>query len=142
MRADFLQNHIHIVHLPLEIGIGRIDNVQQHICQSRFLKRRRKRRHQLVRQIADETDCIRQNHARLVRQEQTPRRRIQRGKKLVFRQHVRLGQTVEQAGFARVGITDDGKGFQTTFHPRFAARGTLFFHLRQLFFQRRDFLPD
>ena len=43
MRADFLQNHIHIVHLPLEIGIGRIDDVQQHIRQSRFLQRRRKR---------------------------------------------------------------------------------------------------
>ena len=37
-----------------------------------------------------------------------PRRRVERGEELVLHEHVRAGEFLEQAGFARVGVTDDG----------------------------------
>ena len=87
-----------------------------------------------MRQITDEADGIGQNHARLVRQEQPSRCGIQSGEQLVFRQYVRFGQAVEQAGFSSIGIADNGKGFQTAAHARFTACGTLFADIGKLFF--------
>ena len=95
-----------------------------------------------MRQIADEADGIGQNHARLMRQEKPARSGIQSSEQLVFRQYVCFGQAVEQAGFSGIGIADNGKGFQTAAHARFAARGALFADIGKLFFQCRDFLSD
>ena len=77
-----------------------------------------------------------------MRQEKPARSGIQSSEQLVFRQYVCFGQAVEQAGFSGIGIADNGKGFQTAAHARFAARGALFADIGKLFFQCRDFLSD
>ena len=58
MCTDFFEHGIYIVHLPLEIGVAGIDHMQQHIGQCGFFQCGGKRRYQLVRQIAYETDRV------------------------------------------------------------------------------------
>ena len=61
---------------------------------------------QMVRQIADETDRVAQQHRPPAGQLPAPRARVERGEQLVFGQHVGAGERVEQRALAGVRVAD------------------------------------
>src|SRR5690554_545093 len=69
-----------------------------------FFQRGMERCDQRMWQITDETDGIRQHKLRAFANIETTGRRIKRCKQLVSREGLRLGQRIEQRGFASVGI--------------------------------------
>ena len=73
-----------------------------------FFERRAERGHELRRQIGNEPDGVRQDRLVDPRQADRAHRRVERGEQQVFGHHVCAGQAVEQRGFARIGIADQG----------------------------------
>ena len=69
-----------------------------------------------------------------MRQEKPTRSGIQSGEQLVFRQYVRFGQAVEQAGFSGIGVAGEGEGGQAAALAGFAAGGALPFDGFEPFF--------
>ena len=94
------------------------------------------RLHQLVRQTADQTDCINQHHPAPVRQVERAGGRVQRRKQHILCQHARIGQGVEQGGFAHVGVAHDGNRHHVVLLPALAQQAAAFFQCLQLLFQR------
>ena len=109
--------------------------MQQHIGLRGFFQRGGKCRNQFVRQIADESDGIGQDNAAFGTDVQPPCRGVECGEQLVFRIYARLGQPVEQAGFADIGIADQRKRFDSARFAGLAAQRALFFEAGKLFFQ-------
>lgn len=135
---DFLQYVFHVFNLLPAVPGGSIDDVQQHIGLHGFFQGGGKGGNQFVRQIADESDGIGQDNAACGTDVQPPHRRVESGEKLVFRIYARLGQPVEQAGFADIGIADQRKRFDSARLAGLAAQGALFFEVGKLFFQGVD----
>jgi hypothetical protein len=83
--------------------------MQQQIGLCRLLEGRLERRHQGVRQVADETDRVGQHYARAGPSMNTRREVVSRvANKLVGGIGARLGQGVEQRALAGVGVTHQG----------------------------------
>lgn len=80
--------------------------MQQQRCLPRFLQRRLKGGDQVVRKMPDKPYGIRQHRIANVRDVDAPQRGIQRGKQLIRRVNLGGCHTVEQGGFAGVGIAD------------------------------------
>ena len=116
--------------------------MQQHICLGGFLKRGGKGGNQFVRQIADKAHGIGQDDAAFRIDIQPPCRSVQCCKQLVLCICARFGQTIEQRGFAYIGITDQCEGFNSARFARFTAEGALFFEVGKLFFQGVDPMGD
>ena len=108
LRADFLQHGIHGLNLLLGLRMADVHDVQQQVRLHDFFQRGLERLDQAVRQFADETDRVGQQHVLVRRQPQPARGRVERGEQHVLGQHVRAGERVEQGGFAGVGVADDG----------------------------------
>ncbi len=62
------------------------------------------RLHQLVRQLADEPDGVREQDRLAAGQGQTARAGVERREQAVLDQHARVGESVEQRGLAGVGV--------------------------------------
>ena len=71
-----------------------------------FLQRGAKRRHQLRRQVGDESDGVRQHRLAAMRQAERAQGRVQRRKQHVGGLHVGAGQAIEQRRFSGVGVAD------------------------------------
>ena len=110
--TDLCKYGVDVVDLAQMIGIGGIDDVQQHIGQRGFFEGGGKGGYQPVRQVAHEADGVGENQAGFGGEVEPPRGGVECGEELVLREDVGFGQAVEQAGFAGVGVADDGKGFQ------------------------------
>lgn len=76
----------------------------------RFFQSRLERFYQLVRQPAHQPYGIDEHNSSPVRQRQRTGSRIQGGKQLILRQNARIGECVEQGGFAYIGVTYNGYG--------------------------------
>ena len=61
VRVDLFENRIHSLNIFLHTEICRINNVQQQCRLTRLLQGGFKRRHQVVRQMTDKPDGIRQH---------------------------------------------------------------------------------
>ena len=136
---DFGQHIVHVFDFAFVFGVGRIDHVEQHVCQCGFFQRGGESGHQFMRQVLHETDGIGQDDAVFGREIQFARGGVERGEKLVFGQYVGFGKAVEQCGFAGIRVAHDGKGFHAAGLACLAACFALFFHLRQLSAQGGDF---
>ncbi len=108
--ADLLQHRLHLVDVVLARTCGDIDNMQQQVGADSFLQRGLERLDQLVRQMGDESHCIRHDNRAHLFQLQPTQGRVEGGKQLVRGIHLRVRQPVEQGGLARVGIAHQRNG--------------------------------
>src|SRR5690606_4056514 len=106
--ADLAQHQMHLLDIGSPLGIGGVDHMQQQIGLTGFLQRGTESLYQLVRQMADETYGIGQHDRAYIGQLDAAQGRIQGREQLIGGVHRRLGQPVEQGGFAGVGIADQG----------------------------------
>ena len=110
----------------------RVGNVQQQeddVRIYRILQRGAEGTDQMVRQFANESYRIGQQNRLPAGQGELARCRIERGKQLVLCQNAGTCQRVEQGGFARVGVADDGDAGQTApviSVPRPVRRGAVY----------------
>ena len=86
----------------ITVGGGRIHHVQQQRGVVDLLQRGAERRHQVLRQVADEAHRVGQDVLGLVREAQPSRRRVQRREELVLREDLGPGQRVQQRRLAGV----------------------------------------
>ena len=100
----------HVVDLRDALGALRIrgvDDVQQQVRLARFLQRRAERRHELVRQVADETRPYRRAPMSSPGASvQAAHRRVERREQLVGGIRVRRGQPIEQRRLAGIRVAD------------------------------------
>ena len=94
--------------LDLALGLGArcINDVQKQVGLTSLLERGLERRDQGVRQVADETNRIREQPAAAAAEPPPPGARVQCREQLVLDQHAGLGEGVHERALARVGITD------------------------------------
>ena len=74
----------------------------------------------------------------MIRQNEFPRCRIERCKKLIFHKGIRTGQPIQQRGFSRIGVSDDRRERKALPDSSFALNIALFAHFRKFFLQLRD----
>ena len=103
--ADLGQHAVDLVDVFVAPRIADVDHVQQQRRLARLGERGLERRHQLVRQLADETDGVGHHHRGVARQHDAPHRGIERREQLVGDVGVGAGQRAEQRGLAGVGVT-------------------------------------
>ena len=60
---DFSQYIVHVFDFAFVFGVGRINHVEQHVCQRGFFQRGGEGGHQFVRQVLHEADGIGQDNA-------------------------------------------------------------------------------
>ena len=97
---------------------------------------------QLVRQLADEADGVRDHHRGVTRQHDAPNGGIQGCEQLVGDIRVGAGQGAEQGGFAGVGVTHQRQRRNRDLGALLAARLALQFDLLQARRQRLDSLAQ
>ena len=61
----------------------------------------------ILRQIADESHGVGDDHLALFGKSKAPRARVERGEELVFGEHVGIGERVEERALAGVGVAHD-----------------------------------
>ena len=106
--------------MPLAVGIGRVDDVQQQIGLHHFLERGAERRDQAVRQAIDEADRVRQQDLRPVGQPHLAQQRIERDEQRVRDERFLPREAVEERRLAGVGVADQRDGRQQAFAPAIA----------------------
>ena len=96
-------------HFGVLLGMMRIRNVA-HLHDQRgfldFFQRGAERRDQIGRQIAQKSDCVREQRAAARRQAHGANGGIERGEHFRGSQHVGMRQRVEERGFSGVGVAD------------------------------------
>ena len=108
-----------------------VHHVQLQVRLHDFLQRRLERLDQPVRQFANESDRVGEQDVLIGRQTQSPRRGIECGEEFVLSQDLGAGERVEQSGFARVGVADDGGQRPQVALPPGALGATLAAHQHQ-----------
>jgi hypothetical protein len=83
VRLDLGQHALDGFDVPLAVGIGGVDDVQQQIGLHHFLERGAERRDQAVRQAIDEADRVRQQDLRALREPDLAQQRIERDEQRV-----------------------------------------------------------
>ena len=102
--AELRQDVAHVLGLDRALGMGDVAHVQDQVGVDHLLQRGAERRHQLGRQIGDESHRVRQHHPPPRRDLDRPHRRVERGEQHVPGQDPCPGQPVEQRRLARVGV--------------------------------------
>ena len=105
--------------------------MQQQRRLSRLLQGGFKRRHQVMRQMADKPYGIRQHRFTDVCNVNTAQRRVQGRKQLVCGLHLGLGYLVKQGGFTGVGIAHQRHRRDVGFRSRPTSLLTLFLYTFQ-----------
>ena len=85
---------------------ARVDDVQQQVGAPRLLQRRAEGVDELVRQLADEPDGVR-DEVRAALEPQRPRRRVERVEEPVAHADLAAGERVEQRRLARVRVAGE-----------------------------------
>ena len=86
---------------------ARVDHVQEQVGPPRLLQRGAERVDELVRQLADEPDRVR-DEVRAALEPQHPRRRVERVEQAVAHADLAAGERVEQRRLARVRVAGQG----------------------------------
>ena len=107
-----------------------------------LLERGVERAHQIVRELVDKADRIREQAFPAGRQRHLPHDRVKRGKEPVLRQHVAAGEAVEQGRFASVGVPDQRDERDGPLHAPLAPEAALLFDLRERLLQLEDAAAD
>ena len=82
-RADARDQGVHLFDALFPLRVGGVDDVQQQVGLARFHQRRAERGHELVRQLAHETDGVGDDQIRRVREREPPHGRVERREELV-----------------------------------------------------------
>ena len=109
---DLVEHRSHRLDLAFGIGADAVDDVDQQVRLGDHLQGGAERLDQLVRQLAHESDRVRQQHRLPARQGQPPGARVEGGEQPVLHQDAGVGQLVEQRGLAGVGVADERDGRQ------------------------------
>ena len=116
--ADFFEYALHFFDAQGMFGIGGIDDVQQQVRIARFRQRRLERGDEVVRQIANETDRVGEQHRAAGEAVETAQRRVEGREQLVGHVDARAGDLVEQRRLARIRVADQGRDRQRIPLPR------------------------
>ena len=91
---------------------------------------------QRMRKLLNESDGIGKGYLAPLGKHEFPRRRIERGKQLIVAEHARIGERIEEARFAGVGVARKGYLEHAAFVPPLALKRAHFVQLLQLAFDR------
>ena len=105
---QFFQNFFHGGNLVFKLAVAGINHMHKYIRFEQFVQCRPKSGEQFVRQIADKAYRIGNNCFGILRKAQPGAFCIQCGKEFVFNQNGAFGESIEECGFAGIGIADDG----------------------------------
>ena len=122
LRADGRQHFLDRGDLVVAIGGARIDDVQHQVGLGRFGERRAKRRDEIMRQVADETDGVGEHDGFRAVEVHSAQRGVERGEQLVRRIHATAGEPIEERGFAGIRVADNCDGAHSGAAPRPALR--------------------
>ena len=81
--------------------------MEQEACIPQFLKRRVKRRYEILWEVANETDRIGDDDFAFAGEAESPRNRVKRREHLVFDMHIALRKTFEKRALARIRVSHD-----------------------------------
>lgn len=95
-RPELLQYAADVADPLLYVRIGNVGQMDEEVSLLDLFQGRAERIDQVVRQLPDEADRVRQECPLLSAQRQEPDGRIERGEELVLDQDVRPGQAVEE----------------------------------------------
>ena len=101
------QHRVDLRDVVVAARVARIHDVQQQSRLASLRQRRLEGGHQLVGQLADETNSVGGNHGRTAGQRDAPDCWIQRGEELVGDVGIRAGQGAKQRRLAGVGVTHE-----------------------------------
>ena len=104
---QLMQRLVDDPHLDFHLRIRRIDHMDQDICTTHFFQRTLECLDQMVRQLADKSNRIGQQHLLLSGETDAARCRIQRRKQLCVLQDIRAGHPLKNRRFANGGIADE-----------------------------------
>ena len=106
-RANFFQHRIHRGDLFVGLRLTDVHHMDQEVGLDDFFERSFECLDQPMRQLADETDRVCQEHTLVRRQAQAPRRRIERREQFVLGQCARAGELIQQRRLSGVGVPHD-----------------------------------
>src|SRR5689334_5453041 len=76
--------------------MARVDHMQEEIGVARLIERRAKRRHEVVRQLANEADRIGEQHPAMLAQIDVARERVERREEAILDEHVLGAREIAQ----------------------------------------------
>ena len=106
VHADFAQHLVHGFDLMKHLRVRGVDHMDEQIRLDDFFKRGLERLDEVMRKFADEPHRVGEQRELVVRQFELARGRVERGEKFVVRQNARLGEGVDEGGFAGVRVTN------------------------------------
>ena len=83
-----------------------VDDVHEQVGVVQLLERRAEGRDERRRQLVDEADRVRHEQGTAAGERHAPRRRIERGERLVRDEHGRAGERVQQRRLSDVRVAD------------------------------------
>ena len=116
--------------------------MDEKVCVFKLLKRCLERLDQMVGELCDEADRVRQQHVAGVTERELPRGGVERVKQPVVGGDVRAGQKVEQRGFSRIRVTDERHDRDAVFDAALPLDGAHLAHLGQLLTELLDARAD
>ena len=108
--ADLFQHLVNAVELLLGVRMADVQHVQEQVGMHRFFQRRLEAGDEIVRQVANKSDRVGQQHLRAPLEPPGARLGVERGEQLVVGIRAGGGQRVEQRALAGVGVADDADG--------------------------------
>ena len=108
VRADLGEHLAHRRQLPLGVGVGAVDDVQDQVGVGHLLQGRAERLHELVGQVPHEADGVAHRVDPAVAGRRTTGGGVEGREQRVLDEHACVGEPVEQRGLARVGVAGDG----------------------------------
>ena len=97
---QLMQRLVDNPHLDFHLRARCIDHMDQDICTAHLFQRTLECLDQMMRQLADKSNRIGQQHLLLPGETDAARCRIQRGKQLCVLQDIRAGHLLKNRGFA------------------------------------------
>ena len=142
LRADFAEHGPHLFSPLSPPRAGRVNDVDKQLRRHGFLECRLEGLDQLVGQMADEADRVRQNRLAETRQADPPQPRIEGGEQLIGGVAFGAGQAVEQRGLAGVGVAHQRYRWQFRPPAGIAAEFAAAVNPAEAFADRLDALAD
>ena len=136
--ADLAQHRVDRSDAPLCVGSARVDDVQQEIGVDHLFQCRAEGVNELVRQPADESHRVRQQHRLAAGEPEPASRGIERREQLVLDEHTGVGEPVEERGLAGVGVADERDRGQVAAASSLALRVARRAELAQVAFETLD----
>src|SRR6202795_2899784 len=116
--------------------------MQDHVGFDDFFQGRTKSRYQHGWEIRNESDGVRQNYSRAVRQLNRAKRRVESGEQHVRRQYARRRHAIKKRRLASIGVTDESDNRIRDALAAIAMQFTRAFDLFELAFDAGDTILD